>query len=76
MQGQLLFVARGRPPRAVLRLNIMKKNKKNQKNLWKTLDDNPEMCYNKGTKEMEDLIMKYVVEVRYGDRNEWSDEIA
>ena len=33
------------------------------------------MCYNKGTKEMEDLIMKYVVEVCYGDRNEWSDEI-
>jgi hypothetical protein len=32
------------------------------------------MCYNIGTKETEDLIMKYVVEVCYGNRNEWSNE--
>jgi hypothetical protein len=58
----------------------MKKNKKIQKNFRKTLDNNPEMCYNISTKRVattakESTSMKYVVEVIYGNRNEWSNEI-
>ena len=47
------FAARGRALRADLCLNNMKKNKKNLKNFQKTLDNNPEMCYNISAKEME-----------------------